>query len=116
MWYRVVHDPDDATTDQPLVLDEREVGLDACRVAIHHETDGARWRQHGNLRVLVSVLFALRQRTIPSSLRRVEERRVNVFSRDPLQSIAMHSTYPSHPTTILDITCQRAQSLLPVRY
>src|SRR5260370_36543889 len=93
LWRRVDHDTDDATTDQPLVVDGREVGLDACRVAIHHETDGARWRQHGNLRVLVTVLFALGQRTIPSSLRRVEERRVYVFSSEPLQSIAMHTNY-----------------------
>ena len=65
---RVVHDLDHAAADQLLVLDEREVRLDAGCVAVHHEADGAGGREHGDLRVAISVLLAVRERFVPSGL------------------------------------------------
>ena len=61
----VVDDLDHAAADEPLVLHEREVGLDAGGVAIHHEADGASGSEHGNLRILVAELFAEFQRVVP---------------------------------------------------
>ena len=43
-----------AAADQALVLDQRDVGLDAGGVAVHHEADGARGGQHRRLRVAVA--------------------------------------------------------------
>ncbi len=37
----IVHDLDHAAAYQLLVLDQRQVGLDAGGVAVHHEADGA---------------------------------------------------------------------------
>ena len=50
----IVDDLDDAAAHQLLVLDQREIGLDAGGVAIHHEADGAGGRDHGHLRVAVA--------------------------------------------------------------
>ena len=62
----VVDDLDHAAADQPLLLHQREIGLDAGGVAIHHEADGAGGREHGNLRILVAVLFAQIERRRPT--------------------------------------------------
>ena len=51
----VVHDLDHAAADQLLVLHEREIGLDAGGVAVHHEADGAGGSEHGDLRVAIAV-------------------------------------------------------------
>ncbi len=64
----VVHDLDHAAADQLLVLHQRQVGLDAGGVAVHHEADGAGGRQHGDLRVAVAVLLAVLQGFVPDSL------------------------------------------------
>jgi hypothetical protein len=42
----VVNDLDHAAANEPLLLYERKIGLDAGGVAIHHEADGARGREH----------------------------------------------------------------------
>ena len=62
----VVDDLDHAAADQLLVLDQREIGLDAGRVAVHHEADGAGGREHGDLRVAIAVLLAVRERLVPA--------------------------------------------------
>ena len=60
-----------AAAHQLLVLDERDVGLDAGGVAVHHEADGAGGRQHRDLAVAVAVLQrpACRPRPRPSAPR-----------------------------------------------
>ncbi len=62
---RVVDDLDGSAAHQPFVLDERNVGLDAGGVAIHHETDGARGRQHASLGVAEAVLSPQTNRVVP---------------------------------------------------
>ena len=46
-----VDDLEIAAAGEFLEFDEREIGLDAGRVAIHHEADGAGRRDHADLRV-----------------------------------------------------------------
>ena len=61
----LVDDLDRAAADELLVLDEREVRLDAGRVAIHHEADRAGGREHRDLAVLVAVLRAGLEGRVP---------------------------------------------------
>ncbi len=70
----VVHDLDHAAAHQLLVLHQRQVGLDAGGVAIHHEADGARGRQHRDLRVAVAELLAVLQGFVPGALAGFEAR------------------------------------------
>ncbi len=69
----VVDDLDHAAADELLVLHEREVGLDAGGVAIHHEADGAGGREHGDLRVAVAVLLAVGECLVPAIAAGVDE-------------------------------------------
>ena len=64
----VVHDLDHAATDQFLVLDERQVGLDAGRVAIHHEADRSCRSQDCYLGVSIAVFFTVGQGFVPALL------------------------------------------------
>ena len=62
-----------AAADQALGLDQREVGLDAGRVAVHQERDRPRGREHGGLRVAVAVLAAQLERLVPGAASGVDE-------------------------------------------
>ena len=53
-----VDDLEHAAAGQLLVLDQGDVGLDAGRVAVHHEGDRAGRGQHGDLAVAIAVLAA----------------------------------------------------------
>ena len=55
--HRLVDDLHRAAADELLELHQREVGLDAGGVAVHHEADGAGRREHRGLRVAVAVLL-----------------------------------------------------------
>ena len=70
----VVDDLDHAAADQLLVLDQREVGLDAGSVAIHHEADGAGGSENCDLRVAVAVFFAVGESFVPAGFAGFEER------------------------------------------
>ena len=96
MRHGVIDDFDHAAADQPLVFHERKVRLDAGRVAVHHEADGACGREHGNLRVLVAELFAKLERIVPSLLRGAENLRLYVFFLDRPQRIAVHANHVEH--------------------
>ena len=61
----LVDDLEVAAAGELLELHQREVGLDAGGVAVHHQADGAGRRDHGGLRVAVAVLLAERQRACP---------------------------------------------------
>ena len=71
--YGVVDDLDHSAANQLLVLDQRKIGLDAGRVAIHHEADGAGRREHRDLRVAVAMPLAVRERLIPAVAAGVDE-------------------------------------------
>ena len=65
--HRAVDDLEVAAAGELLELHQREVGLDAGGVAIHHQADGAGRRDHGGLRVAVAVLLAERERVVPGA-------------------------------------------------
>ena len=61
----LVDDLEIAPARQLFELHEREVGLDAGRVAVHHQADRAGRGDDGGLRVAVAVLYAHVERLIP---------------------------------------------------
>ena len=63
---RLVGDLEVAAARELLELDEREVGLDARRVAVHEETDRAGRRDDGRLRVAEAELLAEAERVVPA--------------------------------------------------
>ena len=54
-------------------LHQCEIRLDAGRVAIHHQTDGACGGNHGRLGVAIAVLFAKAQRLVPRGFRQLDQ-------------------------------------------
>ena len=68
-----VDDFEIAAARQLLELHQSEIGLDAGRVAIHHEADRAGRRDNRDLRIAIAVLFALRQRLAPDAARRLRQ-------------------------------------------
>ena len=65
--HRAVDDLQQAAARQQLVLHQRDVGLDAGRVAVHQEGDGAGGRQHGDLRVAIARCAAAFERAVPGT-------------------------------------------------
>ena len=63
--HRAVDDRHLAAADELLELDQREVRLDAGRVAVHQEGDRAGRREHRRLGVAVAVLLAELDRLVP---------------------------------------------------
>ena len=63
-----VDDLEVAAAGELLEFHQREVGLDAGGVAIHHQADGAGRRDHARLRVAIAVRFAERERAVPGRL------------------------------------------------
>ena len=45
-WHCLVNNRHVATTNKFFELDQTKVWFNTCRVTIHHQTDGAGWRQH----------------------------------------------------------------------
>ena len=66
--HRAVDDLEVAAAGELLELHQREVGLDAGGVAIHHQADGAGRRDHGRLRIAIAVLLAERERASQARL------------------------------------------------
>ena len=66
--HRAVDDLEVAAAGELFELHQREVGLDAGGVAIHHEADGAGRRHHARLRIAVAVRLAEFERAIPGAL------------------------------------------------
>ena len=74
--HRAVDDLEVAAAGQLLELHQREVGLDAGGVAVHHQADGAGGRDDAGLGVAVAVLLAQLKRTIPRGPGALHEVRV----------------------------------------
>ena len=73
----VVHDLHTPAADERLVFDQGDVGLDAGRIAVHHEADRPGGRDHGGLRIAIAVLAAEGEgvfSTLPGSLLKPEAR------------------------------------------
>ena len=65
-----LHQP---AADELLVFHQRDVGLHAGRVAVHHEADGAGRREHRGLRVPVAEVLAELDGLVPRLLRAGKE-------------------------------------------
>ena len=85
----VVHNLHEPTADQLLILDQRDVRLDAGRIAVHHEADGAGGREDGGLRVSIAELFAQVDRVAPGLASRREHVCLDMVRVDPLQRLTM---------------------------
>ena len=75
--------------DQLLVLDQGDVGLDAGRIAIHHEGDRAGGSEDGGLRVAVAVGLAQLERSSQMSRAARRRSRRDRASRDGVGGVAM---------------------------
>ena len=91
--HRVVDDLDVPAAHQLLVLDQRQVGLDAGGVAIHHEADGAGGRDDGYLRVAVTGAPPQLVRLVPALNGALEQRRRHVGAVDAVHRAAMHADH-----------------------
>jgi hypothetical protein len=74
--HRAVDDLEIAAAGKLLELHQREVGLDAGGVAVHHQADGAGGRDHRDLRIAVAVLLAERERAVPGALGMLDQTRI----------------------------------------
>src|SRR5438445_324058 len=66
--------------DELLELDEREVGLDSGRVAVHEERDRPRGSEDGCLRVAITVVLAELDGLVPRAPRGCEKRLVGALA------------------------------------
>ena len=92
----VVDDLQQAAADQFLVFDQRDVGLDAGGVAVHHEGDGAGGRQDRDLRIFYAEFFGFRAGLIPGLARRGEQIEGHMGRRDFVSLGAMLVEHPQH--------------------
>ncbi len=74
-----VDDLEIAAAGELLEFDEREIGLDPGRVAIHHQPDRAGRRQHRRLGIAETVLLTERQCPVPAAVGRRGEFRVRAI-------------------------------------
>ena len=110
--HRLVDDRDLAAADELLRLDEREVGLHAGRVAIHHEADRPGRREHGRLRVPEAVHLADLERVVPGAPGAVEQvvgHRVGVL--DVADRGAVLRDHADHRRAVLLVAGVRAHPL-----
>ena len=89
---RAVDDRHLPAADELLELHEREVGLDAGRVAVHEERDRPRRREHRRLRVAVAVRLAERRPPRPTTARAASSSAVSRARRvgDRVRRVAVH--------------------------
>src|SRR5208282_898706 len=69
--HTTVEDFQHAAAGEQFVFDERDVGFDARRVAVHRKRNSARWGEHGDLGVPVAGFPAGFQRAVPAMARLV---------------------------------------------
>ena len=103
----LVDDLHHPAADQLLVLHQRDVGLDAGRVAVHHEADGPGRRQHRRLRVAEAVLLAHLDDLVPDRLRRLEHVLRDVGLVDVLDRGAMLPHHAQHRLLVLLVAAER---------
>ena len=107
--HRAVDDRDLAAADELLRLDEREVRLDAGRVAIHHEADRPGRREHGRLRVAVAVHLAEveRRRPTPCGTPRADRPEPTIRVLDVPDRRAVHRHHAEHRRRVLAVAGER---------
>ena len=105
--HRLIHDLQHATAGELLVLHQRDVGLDARRVAVHEEADGACRCEDRGLGVAIAVLAATGEHVVPDPPGGVVEiaraRRI-----DLLDGAAVHLHHVEHRVAVGGETLERA--------
>ena len=98
----LVDDHHRAAADELLHLAQAEVGLDAGGVAVHHQADGARGRQHAGLAVAHAVLLTVAHGGLPRGLAGGDEvGRHTVGALDLVRRVAVHAQHVQHVALVL---------------
>ena len=105
--HRLVDDLHHPAAHELLVLDEGDVGLDAGRVAVHHEADRAGGGEHGHLAVAVAVLRAEGVGLVPHVERGLEERLRHQGRVDHVRVLAVLVDDPQHRLGVLRVAGER---------
>ena len=92
--HRAIDDRHLATTDELFELDKRKVRLHAGGVGIEQKRDRPSRRQHGGLRVSISVLLAARHSLVPRPASRSQQ--VGVLAGVVDDLIACVTVHPHH--------------------
>ena len=95
-----VDDRHGAAADQALVLDQAEVWLDAGRVAVHKQADGAGGRQHGGLAVPHAHPLGQRASLEPRGTTRGDQLRCNRVV-EQLGGLPVHLEHAEHRFAIV---------------
>ena len=103
----LVDDLHQPAADQLLVLDQRDVRLDAGGIAVHHEADGPGRRQHGRLRVPVAELLAELHRIVPGGSRGVVQIGRHVARVDVAQRVAVLAHHAEERLAVLLVAGER---------
>ena len=112
---RLVDDEHRAATDELLRLRQREVGLDARRVAVHHQADRARRCEHRRLRVAHAVLLAELDRLVPRRLRRAQQVGRHELFVDLGGFGAVHAQHVEHRFGVGGVARERAHACRGLR-
>ena len=91
-------------------LREREVGLDAGGVAVHHQADGAGGREHAGLRVAHAVALAELDRFVPRLLRGAEQLGRHELLVDLGRLGAVHAQHVEHGLGVLGVAGERTHA------
>ena len=96
--------------DELLELDEREVGLDAGRVAVHQERDRPGRREHGGLGVAVAVALAELDGLVPRAPRGGEQLAVAAVGLgDRVGGVAVHAHHGVVRVAVLGVALVGAE-------
>src|SRR5467141_2058811 len=110
-WNCTVCDLDYSATHQPLVLDQGDVRLNAGRIAVHHEGDRPRRRDHRYLRVLETEPLAERQSLIPRAYCGVNQILRNIVARNLARVGSVHSDDVEKGFLVARVASERSESL-----
>ena len=102
---RLVDDLEHAAAGEEFVFDQRDVGLDAGRVAVHEEPDGSGRREHSDLRVAVALLLAEAQGFVPDVTGLVAEVIELVGFLDFLDGVAVEFDHLEHGIDVVGFDC-----------
>ena len=109
--HRLVDDLDHAAADELLVLHQRDVRLNARRVAVHHERDRPRWREHRGLCVAKTKCRTKLQCIIPRAVRRVDHLRWSKRCIYCTRIVTVFRNYAQHGLTIFVERGERTDAL-----
>ncbi|TXT19205.1 MAG: hypothetical protein FD138_4368 [Planctomycetota bacterium] len=104
-----IDDLQHAAAGELLVLDERDVRLDSGRVAVHHEGDRARRREHRGLSISIPVLAARIETLVPNLLSRLTQI-IGAARVDAVRGLAVHRHHAEHRLLVLSVTGERADA------